>query len=84
MISAVLARNLDGRVSGVATGLDTTMAAAKGVLSQDSPLLVTLENTLQELSRMSRSIRQLTDYLDQHPESLIRGKGNPGSKSGGK
>ena len=80
----VLARNLNGHVSGVATGLDKTMDTARGVLSQDSPLLVTLENTLQELSRMSRSIRQLTDYLDQHPESLIRGKGNPGSKSGGK
>ncbi len=33
-----LATNVDSRVGGVATGLDTTMAAAKGVLSQDSPL----------------------------------------------
>jgi paraquat-inducible protein B len=75
-----LAGNVDAKVGGVATGLDTTMSAAKGVLSQDSPLMVTLENTLQELSRMSRSIRQLTDYLDQHPEALIRGKGKAGGK----
>ena len=75
-----LAGNVDARVGGVATGLDTTMSAAKGVLSQDSPLMVELENTLQEISAMSRSIRQLTNYLDQHPEALIRGKGNPGSK----
>ena len=75
-----LASNIDGRVGGLATGLDKTMSAAKGVLSQDSPLMVELENALKEIAAMSRSMRQLTDYLDQHPEALIRGKGNPGGK----
>lgn len=75
-----LARNLDGRVGGVATSFDKTMAAARGILSEDSPLIVDLQNALQEISAMSRSIRQLTNYLDQHPEALIRGKGNPGGK----
>jgi paraquat-inducible protein B len=82
-----LANNVNGRVGGLATGfdktmsgLDTTMAAAKGVLSQDSPLMVELETALKEISAMSRSIRQLTTYLDQHPEALIRGKGNSGGK----
>ena len=82
-----LANNVDGRVGGMATGFDktmsgfdTTMSAAKGVLSQDSPLMVDLENALKEISAMSRSIRQLTNYLDQHPEALIRGKGNSGGK----
>ena len=75
-----LARDVDAQVGGLAAGLDKTMSAAKGVLSQDSPLMVELENTLKEISAMSRSIRQLTNYLDQHPEALIRGKGNPGGK----
>jgi paraquat-inducible protein B len=75
-----LAGNVDARVGGVATGFDTTMSAAKAVLSQDSPLMVELENALQEISAMSRSIRQLANYLDQHPEALIRGKENPGGK----
>jgi paraquat-inducible protein B len=75
-----LARNLDGRVGGVATGLDKTMSTARGVLSEDSPLRVELENTLKEISAMSRSFRQLASYLDQHPEALIRGKGKPGGK----
>jgi paraquat-inducible protein B len=75
-----LANNVNGRVGGLATGFDTTMAAAKGVLSQDSPLMVELEIALKEISAMSRSIRQLTTYLDQHPEALIRGKGNSGGK----
>ena len=75
-----LAVNIDSQVGGVATGFDKTMSAARGVLSQDSPLMVELENTLKEISAMSRSIRQLANYLDQHPEALIRGKGNPGGK----
>jgi paraquat-inducible protein B len=79
-----LAAKVDNHVGGVATGLDKTMSAARGVLAQDSPLMVELENTLQEIAAMSRSIRQLTNYLDLHPEALIRGKGKTGDKSGGK
>jgi paraquat-inducible protein B len=75
-----LANNIDSRVGGLATSFDTTMSAAKGVLSQDSPLMVELENALKEIAAMSRSMRQLASYLDQHPEALIRGKGNPGGK----
>ena len=29
---------------------------------------------LQEVTRAARSLRVLMDYLDRHPESLIRGK----------
>ena len=29
---------------------------------------------LQELTQAARSIRLLADYLEQHPESIIRGK----------
>jgi paraquat-inducible protein B len=75
-----LARNADAQVGAVTTSLDKTMAAARGALSEDSPLLVTLENTLHEISAMSRSIRQLSSYFEQHPEALIRGKGKPGGK----
>jgi paraquat-inducible protein B len=75
-----LADNVDGRVGGLTTGFDKTMAAVRSILSENSPLVVDLENALQEISAMSRSIRQLSNYLDQHPEALIRGKGNPGGK----
>jgi paraquat-inducible protein B len=75
-----LAVSVDAQVGGVAASFDKTMAAARGVLSENAPLIVDLQNTLQEISAMSRSIRQLSDYLDQHPEALIRGKGNPGGK----
>jgi len=75
-----LARNLNGRVGGVATSLEKTLLSARGVISEDSPLVVDLQNTLKEISAMSRSIRELADYLEQHPETLIRGKQKPGGK----
>jgi paraquat-inducible protein B len=75
-----LARNLDGRVGGVATSLEKTLTAARGVIAPDSPLVVELEDTLKKISAMSQSIRELADYLEQHPESLIRGKKKPGGK----
>jgi paraquat-inducible protein B len=33
-----------------------------------------LADTLEELQRTSRALRVLSDYLQQHPESLLRGK----------
>jgi len=73
-----LVRNLDSRVGGVTTSLDKTLSSARGLFSEDSPLVVELQNTLKEISAMSRSIRELADYLEQHPETLIRGKKKPG------
>ena len=57
--------------------MEKTLTAARGVISADSPLVVELENTLKEISAMSQSIRELADYLEQHPEALIRGKKKP-------
>jgi paraquat-inducible protein B len=75
-----LAREADAKVSNLTTGLDKTMSTARGVISADSPLIVELENTLKEIASASRSLRQLADYLEQHPETLIRGKKSPGGK----
>ncbi len=77
-----LANNIDAQVGGVAGGMDKTLAKARGFLSEDSPLIVDLENTLKEISAMSRSLRHLSNYLEEHPEVLIRGKAKP--KPGGK
>lgn len=51
-----------------------TLSAAERTLSEDAPLQQDVRQTMQELSRAAGSIRVLTDYLQQHPESLIRGK----------
>jgi paraquat-inducible protein B len=36
--------------------------------------VVAIDRLVQELSRAAVSIRVFADYLDRHPEALIRGK----------
>lgn len=52
----------------------TTLGGANHILAADAPLQLDLRETLQEVSRAAKSLRLLSDYLEQHPESLIRGK----------
>lgn len=59
----------------------------QNVASPDAPLQQDAHRTLDELNRTAASFRALADYLDQHPEALIRGKssaGEPASDSGRK
>jgi paraquat-inducible protein B len=58
-----------------------TLVSAQGTLDNTSNLtqpnsaqIQQLGNTLQEVSRAARSVRVLADYLERHPEALIRGK----------
>ncbi len=51
-----------------------TLTAAQKTLSEDSPLQEDLRQALRELARSAVSVRVLTDYLERHPESLLRGK----------
>jgi paraquat-inducible protein B len=51
-----------------------TLRSAEGALASDSPLQGDLRETLLEVTRAAESVRALTDYLERHPESLIRGR----------
>ena len=61
-----------------------TLGSANGTIKSAQSVLGNLEpgsngyyefhKMLQEFTEAARSIKQLTDYLEQHPESLIRGK----------
>jgi paraquat-inducible protein B len=51
-----------------------TLVTAEKALATDSPLQGDLRETLNEVTRAAESVRQLTDYLERHPESLLRGK----------
>jgi paraquat-inducible protein B len=68
--------------------LDQTLVAARGTLvsargtltntasltEPNSAQLQQMNSTLQEVSRAARSLRVLADYLERHPEALVRGK----------
>jgi paraquat-inducible protein B len=37
-------------------------------------MIYQVTKTLEEVSNAARSLRSLTDYIEQHPEALLRGK----------
>ncbi len=56
------------------------LANAEKVLAPNSPLQSEAYHALREFAAAARSIRIMADYLERHPEALIRGKpeaGNP-------
>jgi paraquat-inducible protein B len=55
-----------------------TLGAIDGMAEGDSRLGYQFVQTLQDLGAASRSLRDLVDYLERHPEALLQGKGRPG------
>ena len=51
-----------------------TLANVDHVLSDDSNLQQDLHESLSEISRAAAALRVLSDTLERHPESLLRGK----------
>jgi len=77
-----LARDVDAKVDPLSKSAIAAMDAAESAIKsvddlvgKDSATRADLENTLQELSGAARSLRILADYLEQHPDAIIKGKG---------
>lgn len=70
--------NIDDKMLPQATQtldkLQKTLDDTQQVLQADSPLQQDMRNAALEVSETARSVRALVDYLDRHPEALIRGK----------
>jgi len=57
--------------------LDGTLTSAQQILKgfeKGSTTQYQIEQLLLELTETASSLKQLTDYLEQHPEALVRGK----------
>ena len=67
--------NVAPAVTDTLNEVKRTVKNANEVLANDSPVQQDLRGTLTELNRAAASLRLLTDYLQRHPESLLRGKG---------
>jgi paraquat-inducible protein B len=69
---------LHGRVlpSAVDTlsALHTTLNSADRTLDAESPLQRGLTETLLEARTTLQAVRELADYLDRHPDALVRGR----------
>ena len=85
----MLLQDVDGEVGALSTRIqdavvsgkkaldqaDRTLQTYKGLVDERSDMRKDIELALTEIALAARSFRALTDYLEQHPEALLQGKG---------
>jgi paraquat-inducible protein B len=83
-----LAQNLDQQIAPLSSDIqelvkmateaskqaDNTLKSIENVFGEDAVASVELTETLKEFTSAARSIRNLADYLNRHPETIVRGK----------
>jgi paraquat-inducible protein B len=82
-----LIRNVDSRLGNV---LDSARAAleqtekalvpVREFASEDSKFRYNLSQTLQEITEAARAVREFAEYIERHPEALLRGKSTSGER----
>ena len=65
---------LDQRAGPLLVQAQSTLASADGLVGAKSQARYDLNALLKELTGAARSIRVFADYLERHPDALIRGK----------
>jgi paraquat-inducible protein B len=89
-----LIHNVDGHVDSMALKVEEAVDAAREALGQaektlegiealtaeDSVTNYRINKALVEVTRAARSMRTLTNYLEQYPDAPLRGKGTAGGK----
>jgi paraquat-inducible protein B len=78
-----LVAKLEGAADAARAALEKSQAVlgnAGAALDGDSGVGYQLGQTLGEMSRAARSLRVLSDYLEQHPDALLFGRGRPSDR----
>jgi paraquat-inducible protein B len=63
-----------------ADSAQNTLNTVQSLIGSTAPAGTDLPRLVRELTEAARSVRSLTDYLDRHPEALLRGR--PGDNKG--
>ncbi len=85
-----LVKSIDARVTAMQAEIEQTTRATESAMSQaeqtfgtigdvaggDSSVVYQLSETLREISAAAESVRNLADYLERHPEAIVRGRGS--------
>ncbi|NUF64970.1 MCE family protein [Acinetobacter bereziniae] len=73
-----LVKQLDDKVApnlqATLNDVRKTMQSSESILSSDAPMQQDVRKALQQMTRAAASLQLMADYIEQHPESLIRGK----------
>ncbi len=79
--------NVDAQIAPLADSIKNAGDAATGTLRTvdravdgDSRLGYEALRTLRDVADAARSLKALADYLERHPDALLRGKGGPDTK----
>ena len=79
--------SLEMQIEPLATAFKDTSTTATGTLRTvdravdgDSQLGYEVLRTLRDVGDAARSLKALADYLERHPDALLRGKGGPEGK----
>lgn len=73
----VIASNLNETLTQLQHSMDqfkNTAQTMDNTFAEDSPLMYQLNRTMKDVSRSANALRNLSDTLEQQPESLLRGK----------
>jgi len=73
-ITAQLDEKSAPEIAAVLTEAAATLEEARTMFAAESTTRAEISQLLIELAEAARSVRTLADYLEQNPESLIRGK----------
>jgi paraquat-inducible protein B len=73
-VSKQLNEELAPTLAATLVQLEEAAGSTNAMLSPDSPTRREMQRSLTELAEAARSMRLLLEYLEQHPESLLRGK----------
>jgi paraquat-inducible protein B len=76
MLTADLRTRTTPEINAVLKQTQQSLSSANAFLEADSPLQYRMKETLEEISKAARSLRVLMEYLENHPESIITGKGS--------
>lgn len=66
---------VNAALESLTNSIEKSLDGVRGIASEDAPIIIKVEETLHNISDMSSSLRQLADYLERHPEALLKGKG---------
>jgi paraquat-inducible protein B len=80
--------HLDNRLEPILKNMEATTASARDAFQQaqvmlgnlshlsdrDSAVVYRIDRTMAELRKAATSLSALADYLNRHPEALLRGK----------
>ncbi len=74
-LSAKLEQTLPSTVDTLSKKTINTLEGIEKITASDSATVFELKRALKEFANAARAISRLADHLEQHPESIIQGKG---------